>query len=71
MTLKKKTLFSLYLLYRSRQQWISSKQTIYVINLEASNKLDTLLIQDAQCKHIFIYNQCPYCFGKTTTVTAP
>ncbi|CAB05130.1 CUB-like domain-containing protein [Caenorhabditis elegans] len=59
---------NLYLLYRSRQQWISSKQTIYVINLEASNKLDTLLIQDAQYTRDYADYVQLNCGGSTTCI---
>ncbi|EGT37171.1 hypothetical protein CAEBREN_02302 [Caenorhabditis brenneri] len=38
---------NLYLLYKSKKQWISSGSVIYVVNVEARNVEDKLLVQES------------------------
>ncbi|CAO4374395.1 unnamed protein product [Caenorhabditis nigoni] len=42
-----KYISNLYLLYKSRKQWISSGDIIYVVNLEARHRQDQLLVQES------------------------
>ena len=54
------SIFSLFLIYQSGNQYITSNgfDSVVIVNLEASNNTDRLLIQESICKSFFFWERC-------------